>query len=119
MNALQLLARVEALGVVLRAEDRRLLYRPSGAVPAELRAQLRAHKDEILAWLSSPVEAADHRLGERLLPVGEVVSTPRGRGRLVALLPEFAAVRLFDGPRCPVNFLPCEIEPPRGASGEE
>lgn len=118
MNALHLLAKVEALGVVLRAEDRRLLYRPRGAVPADLRAQLSAHKDEIIEWLSWPVEAADCRPGERLPRVGQVVSTPRGRGRLVAVLPEFMAVKLFDDPLRPVNFLPCEIEPLRGAPKE-
>ena len=118
MNALHLLTKVEALGVVLRAEDRRLLYRPRGAVPADLRAQLSACKDEIIEWLSWPVEAADCRRSERLPPVGQVVSTPRGRGRLVAVLPEFVAVKLFDEPLRPVNFLPCEIEPLRGASNE-
>ena len=89
-----------------------------GAVPANLRAQLSAHKDEIIEWLSWPVEAADCRPVERLPPVGQVVSTPRGRGRLVAVLPEFVAVKLFDDPLRLVNFLPCEIEPLRGASKE-
>ncbi len=118
MNALHLLTTVEALGVALRAEDRRLLYRPRGTVPANLRAQLSAHKDEIIEWLNWPVEAADCRPGERHPPVGQVVSTPLGRGQLVAVLPEFVAVKLFDDPLRPVNFLPCEIEPLRGASRE-
>lgn len=121
MNAHLLLAKVEVLGVTLKVEGDRLLYRSQEAVSPALMAELRAHKAELLELLTWPTESCDPGrrrawLAERLCPfVGQTVETPQGRGRLVAVLPEFVAVDLYRRRRR-ANFLPCEVRPPAAAA---
>jgi TubC N-terminal docking domain len=106
-NALELLIRLEALGVSLRADQDKLLYRPVSVVSPDLRAAMAAHKAEILEWLTWPVETAAR--AARRPAVGEFVSTPKGRGQVLAVLPEFVSVRLLDRQEPYLSFLPCEI----------
>lgn len=64
MTALALLAELRRRGVVLEASGDRLRYRaPSGALTAELRAALAAHKDALLEVLreTSPAPAESPR----------------------------------------------------------
>lgn len=112
MTTLDLLQQLETLGVVLRVESQRLLYKPKDAVSSKLRAAMARHKDNILGWLSSPPEArlqmADLHL-RMPRPRGRV-STPRGVGRVVAVLSEFIAVQLDSEPAGVLApFLPFEI----------
>lgn len=114
MNALEVLVELEALGVALQVDDRRLRYRPIHAVPTDLKEAMATHKDEILDWLAWPTEAAFHAPGGPA--VGNSVDTPLGDGRVVAVLPELIAVQLLDGKPKLSNFLPCEITARKQAS---
>ena len=51
MSGVRLLDELRRRGVELRAQGDRLLYRPQGAVPHDLRERLRASKHEILSEL--------------------------------------------------------------------
>ncbi len=53
MSGIALLDDLRRRGIELRAQGDRLLYRPQGAVPHELRERLRASKNEILSELHS------------------------------------------------------------------
>ena len=112
MTALDLLTLLDALGIVLKVEDGHLLYRPRRAMTARLQAALEDRKDEIRNLLTWPVEAARYReedLKPLLLHLGAEVSTPRGSGQLVAVLPEYVMVRLSNPRREYTSFLPCEV----------
>ena len=118
MTAEELLAQVEELGIVLKPEGDRLLYRPVEAVQPELLAQLRTHKSELLDLLTWPEEclAAEREHGHpcaRLFPfVGQRVTTSLGQGRLIEILPERAVVALDQRPDQLVALLPGEVGPP-------
>ncbi len=52
--ALAILARCRRLGVAVRADGGRLMFRPASVVPADLRTALAEHKPELLAALTDP-----------------------------------------------------------------
>ncbi len=66
MNTAELLTEVQRRGIQLRAEGASLHYRaPKGTLTADLRAQLKAHKAELLTALEKPTAeriAQDHGL---------------------------------------------------------
>ena len=55
MDARDLLARLDGLGVTVAADGDRLLIRPASMLTDELRAELRAAKPAVLALLAAPV----------------------------------------------------------------
>lgn len=121
MNAEELLAEVEALGVTVHREGDVLKLRPGSAVPPALVEELRAHKAELLelvdlrGWPEASRECIrEFRLPEaRLYPFLRLpVATTQGPGRLVDVLPGRAGVRLDSGPERVVYLLPSEVWPP-------
>ena len=118
MTAQELLAQVRELGIVLKPEGDRLLYRPMEAVNKELLAALRARKSELIDLLTWPEEclAAEREHGHpcaRLFPfVGGDVKTPMGQGRLIEALPERAVVILDRRSDRFAVLLPAEVGPP-------
>ncbi len=56
MTAAQVLEALRARGVEVVAAGDRVRYRPPGAIPPELRAELVAHKAEVLRLLASAAE---------------------------------------------------------------
>lgn len=52
MGAADLLTRLRAAGVTLRVEGPKLVARPSAALDDDIRATIRAHRDELVAALS-------------------------------------------------------------------
>lgn len=120
MTADELIREVANLGVDLSTDGRLLRLRPKSMIPPELVAELRAHKEEILELLlldSWPPEsiAAERRLKQpyaRLLPfVGCSVSTDLGRGKLIQVQPDRAAVVLEGSPGRLTWLLPEELRP--------
>ena len=121
MNAEELLAEVEALGVTVHRDGDVLSLRPGSAVPPALVEELRAHKAELLelvdlrGWPEASRECVrEFRLPEaRLYPfLGNTVATPEGCGRLLEVLPGRAAVELDSEAGRVVFLLPSEVEPP-------
>ncbi len=120
MTADELVREVINLGVVLGTDGKHLRLRPKSAIPLTLVPELRAHKEEILEllllapWPPESV-AAEQRLGQpyaRLLPfVGRCVSTDLGRGKLIQLQPDRAAVVLERSPGRLTWLLPEELRP--------
>lgn len=67
MTATALLARLDALGVSVKADGGVLRIRPASAIPADLLADLRAHKAELVELLTSPANGgmpASHKTVE-------------------------------------------------------
>jgi len=121
MTANELLARVEALGVVVMLDERDLVLRPRSRLTPELVEQLRAHKAELLDlielqnWPEESREAV-RRFGcscARLYPfLGREILTAEGSGRLLQVFPERAMVVLDADPNRAHFFLPSELRPP-------
>lgn len=118
MRAEELLAEIEALGVVVSAEHDHLRLRPKSRLTPELIELLRAHKTELLGLVElrqrpEPSREAVRRFRvphARLYPlIGEPVTTPRGEGRLVEVFRDRAGVHLAGRV---LVFLPSEIRPP-------
>ena len=121
MNAEELLAEVEALGVTVHREGDVLKLRPGSAVPPALVEELRAHKAELLelvdlrGWPEASRECVrEFRLPEaRLYPfLGSRVATPEGDGHLLEVLSGYAVVELDSDPRRVACLLPSEVRPP-------
>ncbi|NJL26889.1 MAG: hypothetical protein HC897_02900 [Thermoanaerobaculia bacterium] len=107
--------------MALRAENGRLLYHPRELVTPDLQAEMQFRKAEILGLLTWPAEASEGRfqqLGQHHLSAGQSVSTPSGRGRSVAVLPEFVAVKMFGDAQGLSYFLPCEVSSQHHDPGE-
>lgn len=125
MKAEELLAQVEALGVVVSLDHEHLRLRPKSRLTPELIEDLRAHKVELLGlvelrqWPEASREAV-RRFGvshARLYPLlQEEVTTPQGRGRLVAVFGDRAVVLRSGGL---FVFLPSEIRPPELAAAAD
>lgn len=114
----EILSELEARHVELRVAGDRLRIRPVSRVPESLLEELRSHKAEVVEVLSFRgwPEASREAVSEfrvphaRLFPfLEQQVTTPQGRGRLVAACSDRAVVRLAG--RVSV-FLPSEIRPP-------
>lgn len=125
MTAEELLAQVEALGVVVSLDRHELVLRPKSLLTPELVEDLRAHKAELLdlveiqSWpeVSRDAVRRFHAPYARLYPfLGRTILTPRGPGRLVGVLPEQATVVLETHPERPSVFLLSELGPP-GVTG--
>lgn len=121
MNAEELLAEVEALGVTVQSDGDHLRLRPGSAVPPALVEKIRAHKLELLELLGLrgwPETSRDcvRRFGQphaRLFPfLGRPVATPRGPGRLIQVFRDRAGVALDSDPDRVVYLLPSEVRPP-------
>jgi len=121
MTAEELLAQVEALGVVVMLDERDLVLRPRSRLTPELVEQLRAHKSELLDLVELqgwPEESRDavHRFGcscARLYPfLGGKILTPEGPGRLLQVFGERVTVVLDTDPDRARFFLPSELRPP-------
>lgn len=118
MRAEELLAELEALGVVVSLDHEHLRLRPKSRLTDDLIEDLRAHKAEIVGLVELrqwPKESRDavRRFGvpqARLYSfVRQHVTTPQGRGRLIAVFADRVEVQLAG--RMSV-FLPSEIRPP-------
>ena len=119
MTAESLLTELRSRGAKLAvAGDRLHIEAPRGTVSPELLVELRAHKAELLRLLTWPPESfeAERKHGyacARLFPlVDGRVWTPKGHGRLVAILPERAVVILDRRPGALTVLLPSEVGPP-------
>lgn len=125
MRAIEILTELKARGVLLQARGDRLRVGPRERVPAQLVAELRTHKSELIDLLTWPEEClvAERELGlriARLYPlVGEQVSTPMGHGRLIAALPERTLVILDCQSDQLTALLPSEVGPPKVAMNGE
>jgi hypothetical protein len=120
MNAEDLLAEVEALGVTVDLDGDVLRFRPGSAIPAGLVEELRAHKPELVelvslrGWPDASRECVRQfgRPEARLYPfLGKTVATRAGRGRLLQVFHERASVLLESDPRKVVTLLPSEVWP--------
>lgn len=121
MKAEELLAEVEALGVVVTLDPPDLVLRPKSRLTPQLVDQIRAHKPELLdlvelrSWPQASRDAV-RRFGQscaRLYPfIGREVQTPLGRGRLLQVFHERATVVLDVEPSRASFFLPSEVRPP-------
>ena len=120
MNAEDLLAEVEALGVTVDLDGDVLRFRPGSAIPAGLVEVLRAHKPELVelvslrGWPDASLECVRQfgRPEARLYPfLGKTVATPAGKGRLLQVFHERASVLLERDPRKVVTMLPSELWP--------
>jgi hypothetical protein len=89
VNATVLLARLTKLGVSATADHGALRLRPASAIPTDLLAELREHKDDVLALLTSRMQEAEVSVALPALvspappPLGEY----RGRPVLAAADP--------------------------------
>lgn len=114
MKVADLLSELGALGVSLRADGPRLLCirKARETLTPGLEAAIASHKAEILQWLSWPVEGTFATSCDPATPLSayDNVSTPRGVGRVVAVLPGYVSVRLRCEPRNLHQFLPCEVK---------
>lgn len=126
MNAEELLAEVEALGVAVSLDREGILLRPRSLLTPELIEALRAHKEalrglvELRGWPEASREAV-RSFGlphARLYPfIGRTVTTPDGPGTLLQVFSERAAVLFDDGAERRVfHYLPSELTPPTGAA---
>lgn len=114
----EILSELEARQVELRVTGDRLRLRPVSRVPDFLLDALRSHKAEVMealslrGWPPASREAVREygSLHARLYPlVKREVTTPCGRGQLIAVTPDRAVVRLAGGE---FAFLPSEVGPP-------
>lgn len=121
MTPEELLARVEALGVIVTLDREDLVLRPKSRLSPELVEQLRANKPKLLDLVELrtwPKESRDavRRFGRpyaRLYPfLGREVETPQGRGRLLQVFAERVTVVLDTEPSRASFFLPSEVRPP-------
>lgn len=127
MNAEELLAEIEELGVAVTLERDGVLLRPGSRLTPELIDALRSCKGELRelielrAWPESSRESV-RSFGvphARLYPfIGRTVATPDGPGTLLQVFSERATVQ-FDGreDRRVAHFLPSELAPPSVAAG--
>jgi TubC N-terminal docking domain len=121
VNAEDILAEVEALGVTVHLDGDNLRLRPGSAVPPSLVEELRAHKPELVelvglrGWPKASRDAVC-KFGApeaRLYPfLGKMAATPLGAGHLLAVLPDRAGVALGHDPARIVWVLPSEVWPP-------
>ena len=126
MRPEELLAEVEALGVVVTLDRQELVLRPKSRLTPELVEQLRAHRVELLeivelrGWPDASRDAV-RSFGHpcaRLYPfLGRTIQTPQGPGRLLQVFPERATVVLDREPKRARFFLPSELRPP-GVAGD-
>lgn len=91
-TALSILARCRRLGVQLRADGGRLRFRPVEAVDDALRANLAAHKAELLAVLAGGADPTLSELGEPAIGGADGLPALAAAG-----LPVAAVVNGFDG----------------------
>lgn len=121
MNAEDLLAEVEELGVTVDVDGDLLRFRPGSVIPPRLVEALRVHKPELLeivslrGWPQASHDAVrQSRAPEaRLYPfVGKAVATPDGPGRLLAVFSDRAGVALDTEPERVAFLLPSEVLPP-------
>lgn len=121
MTAAEILSELEARQIELAVTGDRLRFRPAAAVPEDLLTELREHKAELIELVSLqgwPEESRDYvrrfRVPEaRLYPfLGKLVATSLGRGRLLQVFPERAAVVLDTDPSRLTFLLPSEVRPP-------
>lgn len=121
-GAEEILAELEALSIQVGTNGQMLeLVGPRGALGPELVEEIRSRKRDLLElmelqrWPEASQEAV-RRFGKpcaRLYPfLDRSVLTPRGAGRLVAVLPERAMVVLDADPDRAHFFLPSELRPP-------
>jgi TubC N-terminal docking domain len=125
-GAQEILEELEARQIRVRARGLDLeLVGPRGALPTALAEEIRRHKEELRRLVTLrgwPEESAasvrQFRTPEaRLYPfINLTVVTPQGRGRLLEVLPDRAAVALEREGRRTVYLLPSEIRPPGLAS---
>lgn len=118
MTAEELLEQIKKLGVLVTLDCEDLVLRPKSRLTPDLVDQLRAHKAELLdlvelqGWPEASRKAVhEFRVPEaRLFPfIGQLVRTPEGQSRLVAVLADRAAVATIAGLSV---FLPSEVRPP-------
>ncbi len=76
MTAVQLIQKVRRQGIELKAAGNRIRYRPPDALTENLRAELRARKEDVLKVLRSEVGAARWN---PLVPEGWTASAWHGR----------------------------------------
>lgn len=121
MTAEELLAEVEALGVIVTLDREELVLRPRSRLSPELVDRLREHKPELLDLVelrSWPAESQDavRRFGQpcaRLYPfIGRTILTPWGPGRLLQVFSERATVALATTPGRASFFPPSDLRPP-------
>ena len=126
MTPEELLAQVEALGVIVTQDRQDLVLRPRSRLSPELVEQLRANKPKLLDLVelrSWPAESRDavRRFGKpcaRLYPyLGREILTPEGPGRLLQVFAERVTVVLDAEPSRASFFLPSEVRPPGVAAG--
>lgn len=119
MTTETLLMQLSDLGIAVVVSGGRVQLQGRGPRPSErLLQEIRAHKDEIVAYLDlmewpevclEYVRELGHRTA-RLYPfVGKAVTTPQGPGRLLQVFPDRAVVHLVGRVSL---FLPSEIRPP-------
>ncbi len=120
MNAAQLLVEFSERGIGIWPDGDVLRLKPKSKLDERLLEEVRTHKPELLALLSSewPQESLDYvkrfqHAAARLYPLlGKTVQTSRGTGRLLQVLGRVAAVAL-EG-RDDVTYLPWQEVFPGG-----
>ena len=107
MNTPEVLVRITAAGVTLAARGGNLVARPRAAVTPEVLELIKAHKQELLAAIESPLIArAVEILRERPGDVRAVVGKPQSNGRCLVAV----AVRNPDG-SIETRLLDAHIDP--------
>ncbi len=120
MNACEIVAQAETLGITLVADGAWLRLRPKSLLTPDLLESLQTHKAEIMCLLTLrgwPEESFDAvaRFGHpsaRLHPfLGRIVASSAGAGRLVYIGEHCAAILLDKEPRRLTYQLPWEVRP--------
>ena len=94
MNTPELLERITAAGVSLAARNGNIVARPRAEVTPDVLELIKAHKQELLAAIESPLIArAVEMLRERPSDVRVVVGKPQANGRCLVAV----AIRNPDG----------------------
>ena len=107
MNTPEVLVRITAAGVTLAARGGNLVARPRAAVTPEVLELIKAHKQELLAAIESPLIArAVAILRERPGDVRAAVGKPQSNGRCLVAV----AVRNPDG-SIETRLLDAHIDP--------
>lgn len=107
MNTPEVLVRITAAGVTLAARGGNLVARPRAAVTPEVLELIKAHKQELLAVIESPLIArAIEILCARPGDVRAVVGKPQSNGRCLVAV----AVRNPDG-SIETRLLDAHIDP--------
>jgi hypothetical protein len=122
MDAVELLEELTARHFRVEADGESLrVVGPRGSLSPDLDEEIRENKRELLVlaplqgW---PPESLDcvrrfRQPHARLFPfLGRAVITPQGRGMLLQVFTDLAAVALDQEPRRAVFFLPSDIRPP-------